>query len=221
MRRLAVLLAVVASLSIAAAPAMAATTTIMSGSSLGLNAKSSDERFDGGGNLLPGTYIEAVVSGSTGVSVVDHVSSLEDYVCAFYLQFTQYETGGGTDWAVFGCATPDTLTINPGLLSGRLVASFPATRCDYGTGECVAAGTFAVDVTATGDGKVMTSGYGGQNCHEPPVVVCTANARYHFRSADVAGSLTLNGVSVLVGGAWTSGDLNKYEGGSRVTFPHG
>jgi hypothetical protein len=218
MRRLLVLLAVVAGLSIAAAPVLAATTMHTRQAGTGLAAYFSNVELDADGNVLPGSYVEAGVDAATQLSVGD--DPWEDaYACAYYVEFTVDESGEGTEdsW-ISGCGPYDTLTVSRQLTNGHLVASLPVEDClawDEETWECLEwqdLGTFDVDLVLASSGRPI-------NWHERYSGGTAGSYQYNYhgngtqRNATAAGTFEFNGVSVLDGATMDGGYMFRSKSG--------
>jgi len=218
MRRL-LLLAVIAGLTIAATPVMAATTYHTRETGTGFNVYFSDAVFDAEGNFEPGSYFETWVNAAERVAVGDF--AYEDaYVCVGHYEFSIDAEHNWTGQSEFsGCGPYDSLTITKKLTSGNVKASIPFQECltlDPSSDECTEWGdpdTIEVDVTATGSGPLMNyhgTGSGG-----------TAG-QYQFtyrgngsnRDASATGTVMLDGASLTAGATQTSGFLFKTKSGS-------
>jgi hypothetical protein len=199
-----VVLAVVASLLIAALPAAAATTSHYQERGSGLNAGFSNVVWDEDGNIAPGDYFETWVDASTYLSKGDG-SWMYQYVCINRYAFTIDADGNWIDDAWFGaCGKATVLTLDKGLNTGRLIATFEAEDClawDEETWECletVPLGEVAVDLTLTGTGRIErwhgTNSGGTAGSYQ-----YTAHGNGSSRSADVSGTVTLDGASLTAG----------------------
>ena len=215
-RRMPLVLSLAAALLVGvAAPVSGATTTKVAIDTTGIWASSSNARFDDAGTYLPGTYRESYVSGFHGVWTSDHVAYLDETVAlAAYWQITVDDAGNITqDWSYQGAVVPETFTVDEKLTSGRLVASIPAYGClawDE-TGACTAsgeAGTFEVDLTATGIGRPMNT---PSNAHGstgvPGAVRIAYGGASMTRSADITGTFTWKGDSAIVG-TWDISEMS-------------
>jgi hypothetical protein len=216
MRRLLVLLAVIAGLVIAAAPVMAATTYHMREMGAGLNAYFTNAEW-GEEGLPDGSYFETYVDAAEWVATGD--SGYEGgYVCVSRYEFT-IEDGNWTDDTWFGaCGNYDSLTIARRLASGNVTATFDAIDCvawDDTTGDCIEEinlGTVEIDLTATGSGPLVnyhgtsSGGTAGQYQY-------TYHGNGSWRDASVTGSVTLDGVSLIDGATQSGGSLFKTKSG--------
>jgi len=223
LRRWTLVLAVVASLLMSAAPTAVAAAA-RSGyhyqeRGSGLNAFFSNVAWDEEGNLLPGDYAETYVYGARYLAKGDG-SWTDQYVCVEQYTFSIDADGNWTDGSWFGaCGSADTLTLDQRLNNGRLVAAFVAEECvawDDETGDCldwVTLGDVAVDLTFTGTGRAEQwhgTGTGGT----AGMYQYTSHGVGTDRAADVAGTVTLNGASLTEGatmtGAWMSSSKSGY-----------
>ncbi|MCJ7709962.1 MAG: hypothetical protein MUQ32_03945 [Chloroflexi bacterium] len=201
LRRMALVLAVVASLLIAALPAAAATTSHSQERGSGLSAGFSNVVWDEDGNLAPGDYFETYVDAATYVAKTDG-SWMYQYVCIDHYEFTITRRGRWVDESWFyACGEATTLTLGKGLGSGHLLATFEAEEClawDEATWECtepISLGTIDVDLTLTGTGRVERwhgTGSGGT----AGSYQYTSHGSGSSRSADVSGTVTLDGASL-------------------------
>ncbi len=204
LRRMVLVLAVVASLLIAALPAAAATTSHYQERGSGLNAGFSNVEWDENGNFLPGDYFETWVDAATYLAKGDG-SWMYKYVCVNHYEFTIDAGGNQVDESGFGaCGEATVLTLDKGLNTGHLAATFEAEEClawDEQTGECletISLGTIVVDLTLTGTGRIErwhgTSSGGTAGSYQ-----YTSHGTGSSRSADVSGIVTLDGASLTAG----------------------
>jgi hypothetical protein len=211
MRRLLVLLAVIAGLSIAATPILAAETFHYRERGSGVSAWFSNVETDADGMVLPGSYVETWVDGSTWVARGDSAWEYE-YACVGAWSFTVTPEGEWIDEGGFGyCGEADVMTLSKKLGGGQLTASFEVEDClawDEETGECLDAvviGTVAVDLAFSGVGALeryhgtSSGGTAGQAQY-------TSHGNGVQRAADVSGTVTLDGASLIdeatESGAW-------------------
>lgn len=204
LRRMVLVLAVVASLLTAALPAAAATTSHYQERGSGLNAGFSNAEWDEDGNIAPGDYFETYVDAATSMTRADG-SWAYRYVCVSHYEFTIDADGNWVDDSWFGaCGEATELTLDKGLNTGHLSATFKAEDCrawDEETGECldpISLGVVAVDLTLTGIGRIerwhgtSTGGIAGAYQY-------TSHGTGTNRSADVSGTVTLDGASLTAG----------------------
>jgi hypothetical protein len=224
MRRLLLLLAVIAGLAIAATPVVAATTFHTRETGAGLNAYFTNEVWDEEGNLPDGPYF------STSVYAAERVATgefgYEDAtVCVERNEYT-IDDGNWTDESWFGACGPyDSLTIARKLASGNVTASFDAVECqewDKTTGMCITEvnlGTVEIDVTATASGPQVN--YHGTNSGG---TAGQYQSTYHgngsSRDASVTGTVTLKGASLIAGAKQAGGEIFKTKSGD-VDVMHG
>ncbi len=219
LRRMALVLAVVASLLIAALPAAAATTSHYQERGSGLSAGFSNAGYDDSGYIEPGDYFQTSVDAATYVAKADG-SWMSQYVCVSHWEFTIDAEGNWADESGFdACGEATTLTLDKGLNSGHVVAVFAAEECvawDEETKECLATdilGEVAVDLTLTGTGRIErwhgTSSGGTAGSYQ-----YTSHGNGSSRSADVAGSITLDGASLTAGATGTFGWMFTSKNGS-------
>jgi hypothetical protein len=209
MRRLLVVLAVIAGFLVAAVPAMAATYHTRE-SGTGMSAYFSDVQFDGEGNLVPGTYREAWVYAATRLATGD--DPWEDrYACAESWTFTIDDQGNWIEeeW-VGGCGPYELLTVTRQLTEARVVATIPVEDClawSRRTGECREwglIGTFEVDLAATGAGPLShwhdTSSGGSAGSYQ-----YTYHGTGTERAAAVAGTFLFDDSSLTDGATFSGG----------------
>ncbi len=211
MRRLLVLLAVIAGLSVAATPVLAADTYHYRERGSGVSAWFSDFEWDESGNLPPGTYSEVYVDAASYVARGDGAWQ-SDYACVSSWSVTVTPEGEWIDEGGFGyCGEADVLTLSKKLGGGQLTASFEVEDClawDEATGECLDAvviGTVAVDLAFSGVGALeryhgtYSGGTAGQYQY-------TSHGNGVQRAADVFGTVTLDGASLIdeatMSGGW-------------------
>lgn len=210
LRRMVLVLAVVASLLMAAMPAAAATTSHYQERGSGLNADFTNAAWDENGNIAPGDYFETWVDAATYLAKGDG-SWMYKYVCVNHYEFTIDTDGNWVDDSWFGaCGDAATLTLDKGLNTGHVAATFEAEDClawDKDTGEClepISLGTIVVDLTLTGTGRTErwhgTSSGGTAGSYQ-----YTSHGTGTSRSADVSGIVTLDGASLTAGAASTYG----------------
>lgn len=201
MRRLLVLLAIVAGLSIAASPALAADGFHYQERGSGVSVYFSDAAYDEDGWYLPGTYTETYVDASTYM-VRDDGRWQYEYVCVGRSTFTITPEGDWIDEAWFGaCSDGVSFALGKKLANGSITASFIAQDClawDEETGEClepVMLGTVDIDLDLTANAPLeryhgtSSGGVAGQYQY-------TSHGTGTQRTADVTGSVTLDGVSL-------------------------
>ncbi len=204
LRRMILVLAVVASLLLAALPAAAATTSHYQERGSGLNAGFSNVVYGADGNFLPGDYFETWVDAATYLTRGDG-SWMYESVCVNHYEFTIDTAGNWVDESGFGaCGEATVLTLDRGLNTGHLAATFQAEECltwDEATGECletISLGEVVVDLTLTGTGRIArwhgTSSGGTAGSYQ-----YTSHGTGTSRSADVSGTVTLNGASLTAG----------------------
>ena len=204
LRRMALVLAVVASLLIAALPAAAATTSHYQERGSGLNAGFSNVVWDENGNLPRGNYAETWVDAATYLASGGG-PSMYQYVCVSHYEFTVDRRGNWVDESSFdACGEATTLTLDNGLNTGRLTATFEAEGCltwDEETHDCletISLGVVDVDLTLTGTGRIErwhgTNSGGTAGSYQ-----YTSHGTGTSRSADVSGTVTLDGTSLTAG----------------------
>jgi len=227
LRRMAMALAVVASLLIAALPAAAATETTahyqLRGS--GLSAVFSNAGYDDSGSLAPGDYFETYIDAAASMSKADGSWTPGSYVCVGHNEFTV--DADGNSLYTFGfqaCGEATTLTIDKGLSGGHVVATFRAEECVAwdefkNCTESNTIGDVAVNLTLSGIGSIErwhgTSSEGTAGTYQ-----YTAHGTGTSRSADASGSVTLNGVSLTTGATGTAGWMFESKRG-MVEISHG
>ncbi len=196
-RRLVVLLALLASLLMSAAPAMAADPTHYTGEQH-VGAASFWTQPDRWEDAAPGVYYASGVSAFSQVDTTNGSAVRVDYACAFYEQWTVLDSGSSTfDGWFEGCAPYDVLTVNPQLTEARFVAAaIPACPAwDWETRACVGEqqGTFSVVMTLAGRGSLQVTASGSS--YGTPAIDRTAYMnRYFWRDADsFTGTFTFNG----------------------------
>jgi len=217
MRRLLLLLAVIAGLTVAVTPVMAATTFHTREIGTGLNAYFTNAVWDQDGNLPNGSYFETQVEAAERVAT-GGFGYAEATVCVWHNEFTILD-GNLTDESWFGACGPyDTLTVNKKLASGNVIASFEAVECltwDDTKGECIEEvnlGTVAIDVTATGSGP-LTNYHGTGSGGASGQYQSTYHGNGSYREANVTGTVTLDGASLIAGAPQASGTLFKTKSG--------
>jgi hypothetical protein len=209
MRRLMLLLALIAGLSVAAAPALGATTMHYQERGSGVSAYFSDVAFDEQGNILPGRYAETWVDAATYLTRGDGTWAFE-YVCVNHSEFRITQKGEWVEDEWIGaCSEAATFTVMRRLSGAAITATIPVEEClawDDQTGECletIVIGTFDVDLVLTGVGPLRyyhgTSSGGTAGEYQ-----YTSHGSGVERTAEVSGSIALDGAS-LVDGATTSG----------------
>jgi hypothetical protein len=223
MRRLVTIPALLALLVVTVGPATAADVYVNRASGVQLLAESTLWQINPDGTNVPGTYIYTSLVASELSSVnPDGTISFEDVACAQYSEYLGEATSAGALWILYGCASFDGLGTSPALQSARVTMEIPVTYCyDNQVGECEASGMFAVDLTFEGTGKLETDGGSPSTTGEPGMYRNTNNGIYLWRTGTVRGDIMLEGSSVLVGGAWTYGDLQRFRYGDRAIFPKG
>lgn len=202
MRRLLVLLALVAGLSVAATPVLATDTYHYRERGSGVGAYFSNMEWDDEGNLPPGTYTEVYIDGASYVARGDGPWQA-DYVCVSTWTVTVTPEGEWIDEGGFGwCGEGASMSLTKKLASATLTASIVVEDClvwDEETGECletVELGTLEVDLVLSANGPLER--YQGKSSGG-------VSGQYHYkyhgtgtqRSADVAGTVTLDGVSLI------------------------
>ena len=216
MRRLLLLLAVIAGLTIAATPLMAAPTFHTRETGTGFNAYFTNAVWDEEG-LPDGSYFETQVGAAERVARGEF--GYEDaVVCVWHLEFT-IVGGNWTDESWFGACGPyDSLTITKKLASGNVTASFDALDCatwDDTTGECIEEinlGTVVIDITATGTGP-LTNYHGTGSDGTAGQYQSTYHGNGSYRAASVTGTVTLEGASLIAGATQTDGAIFKTKSG--------
>ncbi len=218
MRRVLVLLALVAGLSVAATPVLAADTYHYRERGSGVSAWFSNFEWDEDGNLPPGTYWEVYVDAATYVARGDGAWQ-SDFACVSSWSVTVTPEGewmgeGGVGW----CGEGASINLAKKLGSATLTASFEVLDClawDEETGECldeIDLGTFEVDLSFTGAGPLEryhgTSGGG-----VPGQYQYSYHGNGTQRSADVSGTVTLDGESLIDAATMTGGWLFQTKSG--------
>ena len=217
MRRLLLLLAVIAGVAVAATPVVAATTFHTRETGTGLNAYFTNAVWDEQGNPPDGTYFD------TWIYAAERVASGEfEYedasVCIEHNEITIVDGDwAGKSW-FSACGPYDSLTIAKKLASGTVTATFDAVECaawDEETGECTEEndlGTVVINITATGSGPLTNyhqTGSGG--------TAGQYQSTYHgngsYRGATVTGTVTLDGASLVVGATQSGGEIFKTKSG--------
>jgi len=218
-RRLVFLLAVVACMSLAASPVLAADVTHRSLSGTGMTAIYDTTAYDADGGYLPGgPYYTVQVDGSIDTyrgawSWPD--DPWVDATARVWLQRFMVDENGGPYDVIAGTVggAYETLTFSPKLAGSHLVASHAGWVCRWVDGACVdwELVTVDVDLTLTGVGK--TSRYGDGSSGGTPGEYRTAwHGTGWQRDAGVAGTLTVNGAPLPGGGTWR-GVLAEYSQG--------
>lgn len=218
MRRLFVLLAVVAGLSVAATPVLAADNLHYRERGSGVSAYFSNFEWDEDGNLPPGTYAEVYVDAASYVARGDGAWQ-SDYVCVSSWSVTVTPEGEWIDESGFGwCGEGASISLAKKLGSANMVASFEVLDClawDEESGECldeIDLGTLEVDLSFTGAGPLEryhgTSGGG-----VPGEYKYTYHGNGVQRSADVFGTVTLDDDSLIEDATMTGGWLFQTRNG--------
>ena len=223
MKRVLAFLALAASLIVAASPVMAAETTHWRNSGTGLFAYFSNVPWDA--ETIPeGTYFETYVDASTYVS--NGADTIGNGACVSYWSFTIDKHGNWVGGRAYGaCGEATVLTLAKQLASGRVVASIPIVDCtawNDETGECtgdwVTVGTFGVDLTLTGTGPLYRN-HGTSTGGTAGFYQSSYHGSGTNRTASPAGSVTLDGSSIIDGATMTGGSLWSFrEGGVDITI---
>ena len=218
MRRLVLLLAAVAGLSLAATPVLAATTYHYQERGSGLGAYYSNVEWDESGNLPPGPYFETYVDAASWMARGDG-TWVADYVCVSHWEFTIDSDGSWTDETGFSaCGEADTFTIDRSLAAGRVVATLPLEEClawDKKTGECsrwTSLGDVEVDLTVTGTGRLYRY-HGTSSGGVAGLYQYTSHGNGTQRAATPGGSVTLDGTSLIEGATLSDGWLFQSKSG--------
>jgi hypothetical protein len=173
--------------------------------------------------IPPGTYFETYVDASSYVS--NAADTIGNGVCVSYWSFTIDKHGDWVDGPSYGaCGPATTLKLDKQLGTGRVVASIPIVDCtawDKETGECVGdlieVGTFGVNLTLTGTGPIFRN-HGTSSGGTAGYYQSTYHGTGTNRSATPAGSVTLNGASIIGGATTTGGSLwSSRDGGVDIT----
>lgn len=210
-RRIIVGLALLASLVLASTPALAATDTFhYVNYGRGMFAAWDDIEWSEEGPL-PGTYFQLMVDALEYVEATADTTGGE--VCVWYESFILAEDGDGEVIESFGgCGSADAFAVDKKLAAGHVEATIPIEEClvwDEETGECLESetiGTVSLDVTAVGVGRIerSQSKYSGGL---PGSYHYSSHGKSLYRSAEVDGSVTLDGTSLTEGALWTGGSL--------------
>lgn len=216
MRRLVALLAAIASLTIMVTPSLGASTYHIREQGSGLGA--SFRNFDWDEELPPGTYFETYIDASSYLAVGSE-DYQDQYACVFHWSFT---IGDGGEWlddsSVGGCGTVDELAVGSRLDSGHVAGAIPVEDClewDEETGECLEVaevGLIEFDLTFTGDGPI-NRWHGTNSGGIAGGYQYVSHGTGADRAAVPAGSLTLDGASLIDGATRTDGFLFRSRGG--------
>lgn len=221
MKRVVAVVAVLASLSLVASPVMAAETYHWQNTGRGLFAYYTNVDW-GVETIPPGDYFETYVDASSHVS--DGADTIGDGLCVDTWTFTIDESGEWIDEGGYGaCGEAATLTVEKRLGSARVIGTVPVEDCtewDDETGECIGEwgllGTFEVDLTLTGVGPIYRH-HGASSGGTAAFYQSTYHGNGTDRAADVSGTVTFEGVSVIDGATMSYGSLWSFrEGGVDI-----
>jgi hypothetical protein len=221
MKRVLAVLALLASLSLVASPVMAAETYHWQNSGRGLGAYFTNIDY-GLETLPPGDYFETYVDASQYVS--DTADTIGDGLCVGSWSFTVDGDGNWTDESWSGaCVEATTLTVDKRLGSASVAGTIPVEDCtewDEDSGECIGdwilLGTFEVDLTLTGVGPLYRH-HGAQTGGTAGLYQYTSHGNGTDRAADVAGTVTFEGASVIEEATMSGGSLWSFrEGGVDI-----
>jgi hypothetical protein len=215
-RRVLVLFAVIAGMSIAASPVLAADVSHRSLSGTGMTAIYDNTEYDTDGGYLPGgPYTTVQVDGSidtyTGYAVWPDDPWVDATARVWLQSFMVDENGVAYDVLAGSNGGPyEALTLSPKLAGSHLVANYEVWLCRYVDGVCVGNELVTVDVDLTLTGVGKTSRYGDGSSGGTPGEYRTAwHGTGWQRDAGVAGTLTVNGAPLPSDGTWR-GVLNEY-----------
>lgn len=211
MKRVLVGIALVASLIVSASPALAADTYHWRNSGDGMSAGWSNVPWDQE-VIPPGTYFDTWVDVSTNIEGgMGTYDTMGGGICVNQWTFTIDADGNWTDESGMGtCGDPTSFTMDKRLNSARVVATLPVMECtewDKDTGECIGEpvllGTFAVDLTLAGNGRILRE-HGTSSGGTAGFYQSTYHGTGMHRTAIASGTVTFDGASVI-GGATNSG----------------
>jgi hypothetical protein len=220
----AVLLALAVSLVIGVVPVTAASTSHVRERGSTLEAYFTNEVWDvvaedttPGGGLAPGDYFDTYVYGATWLEKAGGTTSNEQ-ICVDHYGFTIDAEGNWTDETWFSvCGDAQTLTLDRNLASGRVVGSFDATECsDWDEdGNCMASssiGVVSLDLTFAGTGS-LERWHGTDSGGAAGGYQYTAHGTGAQRTADVTGTVALDGTSIIDGALYSDGWLSTVKSG--------
>jgi hypothetical protein len=221
MKRVLIGVALVASLIVAASPALAADTYHWRNSGDGLSAMWTTVPWDVE-VIPPGTYSETWVDASTSIdNGMGTYDTTGNGVCLSYWKATVDQDGNWTEETYLSaCGDPTVFSVDKRLGGGRLVATLPVIECtewDKETGECIGEptliGTFDIDLTLAGTGPIYrnhgTSSGGTAGFYQE-----TSHGTGTDRAAIASGTVRLDGASVIGGATATMASLWSFRNGS-------